>query len=88
MPQNVSKRHKEIMAILRQEFNTVYGWPDPEVNIGKLLGYNNMNLRVDALVEVEENIWVAIEIQSDIHRGKQIHDSNPEEIKGRDIFKK
>ena len=90
MPQNVSKRHKEIADILRNEYGSkLIAWPEPEINIGKICGITNLlNLRCDFFIWITDTCAVAIEYQSEIHVDKQIFNSDLDAIKGRDELKK
>lgn len=91
MPSFVSKDHKKLIERCRILFRDyeVIGWPDAEVNLGRLAGLSEANLRADIFIRFSEREAVAIEWQSSIHALEESSDwFNKDDIAGRDDLKR
>jgi hypothetical protein len=91
MPSFVSKDHKELMRRLRSIFSEyeVIGDPDPEVNLGRLAGLSDANLRADIFIRFSKREAVVVEWQSGIHALEHSTDwHNKDDIAGRDDLKR
>jgi hypothetical protein len=67
----ISAYHKRVMKLLRKTYKswTIIGWPDSEENLGHLAGLSYTNLRLDALITMEDGRAFCVEIQSELHDG-------------------